>query len=266
MAAQAYGKWETCVNEHVVRAVVTRLVLQEQGPEAADQELQMQRRLHFSYLPAIYEKLAEYERQRSQYRSLPEFYPKLLGVFDELLNAQLDDGFYELGFDGTINSVTTDSQRPLVVILPTHEGSDCDSAGIGEYLEVSLERWWSEPEVLSDDEALDRDLSGRGLVVYGTMEGNSWLARHREEIPIQIERDGVVADSFYPGIDYRVVMAWRNPEDPTHGVVIYTAQYADDLIGIHSVYHGPTGYVIARGSKSVRSGNFRIRDGRYGFW
>ena len=48
-------------------------------------------------------------------------------------------------------------------------------------------------------------------------------------------------------------------------MVIYTAQRARDVIGINGVFHGPTDYVVARGSTVLQSGTYTAKTGRWVF-
>jgi hypothetical protein len=50
MKSMAYTNWETCVNEHIVRAVTARLILLNDGRDAYDAELAVQRAEGFFYI------------------------------------------------------------------------------------------------------------------------------------------------------------------------------------------------------------------------
>lgn len=78
MARQAYPSWKIAWNEHVVRAVVARLVLDRSGPDAAEGELARQEERGFRYVRALAARLAEYENARDRYPTLADFYPLLL--------------------------------------------------------------------------------------------------------------------------------------------------------------------------------------------
>jgi Domain of unknown function (DUF4932) len=78
-----YRTWEQVVNEHVIRAITSRLAYHQIGREAGEKELQEHKSAGFIYVEALYERLKEYEAQRSKYRTLDEFYPRLIDVFRE---------------------------------------------------------------------------------------------------------------------------------------------------------------------------------------
>ncbi|KGG81368.1 hypothetical protein Y919_01045 [Caloranaerobacter azorensis H53214] len=86
MEEQAYGDWETCVNEHIVRAVTSRLSYKVFGEKFAKEEIKRDKEEGcFLYIDKLYEKLIEYENNRDKYITFEEFYPELLKVFGELL-------------------------------------------------------------------------------------------------------------------------------------------------------------------------------------
>ncbi len=82
MAAQGYSRWETCADEHLVRARGVRLVARMQGPRAGDEALDRQLRLGFAYLPGLLVELERYERERDLFPTLADFCPELAAVLD----------------------------------------------------------------------------------------------------------------------------------------------------------------------------------------
>lgn len=81
MKELSYGTWITCLNEHIVRAVTTRLAYTESrfaGDSALAQELEA----GFIYTDEIMRKLEEYEENRDKYPDFIAFYPELLKALD----------------------------------------------------------------------------------------------------------------------------------------------------------------------------------------
>ncbi len=72
--------WPQCLKEHVVRAVTLRLIAREFGDAAAEEQLRFENDKNFPYLPAMVERLRDYENAREDYPTLADFYPKLLEV------------------------------------------------------------------------------------------------------------------------------------------------------------------------------------------
>ncbi|MBM3280417.1 MAG: DUF4932 domain-containing protein [Candidatus Handelsmanbacteria bacterium] len=82
MAATGYPTWESCVNEHLIRAITARLWRQAEGEEAGHRATQAELTRGFTYAPALYHLLAEYETHRAKYPSIAAFLPQLLAVFE----------------------------------------------------------------------------------------------------------------------------------------------------------------------------------------
>ena len=83
MQKMGYGSWYGCLNEHIVRAVTTRLAYREsikQGDWWLDYEL----RQGFDYVGILQEKLVEYETNRDVYPDFISFYPELLRTLEEI--------------------------------------------------------------------------------------------------------------------------------------------------------------------------------------
>jgi hypothetical protein len=257
MELQAYGEWETCVNEHIVRAVTSRLTSRELGEDQGAAALMNEKRLGFYYVEALSERLERYERERETYATFVDFYPELLAVFRELSERDLGPEFYTVPFTGTINDAF---RGTVVLVVPTAE-SDADAQNaIQDYVKKVRDQMFAESEILTDREALERDLSAVSVVAYGTPEGNLWTARVLATMPVKFIDDRIETDITLPGGDLRLISAWPNPQNPEKAVVIYTAQRARDVVGINSVFHGPTDFVVARGSEVLQSADYLKKD------
>lgn len=255
MTAMAYPNWEVAVNEHIIRAVTTRMVFIQEGQSQGDRVMQVEESRGFIYVPALAGRLEIYEAERDHYPDFASFYPRLLEAFDSLSRLDIVAEFGLDRFSGTINGVTENAPS-VVLIVPTAEADADAQAKIRDYVRRVQEALYPNTPILTDAEALRRDLSGDAIVVYGTLRGNLWLAEHADRLPLRIEADRIVADSVYPGNDLRLITAWPSPYNPARGMLIYTAQRAADVVGINGVFHGPTDYVIARGQESLREGYY----------
>jgi hypothetical protein len=85
MRRQAYGNWESTLNEHIVRAVTTRLAYLNYGAAEGDRARSHESGRGFVYLDALVEALERYESQRDRYPALRDFYPELLAALDRYL-------------------------------------------------------------------------------------------------------------------------------------------------------------------------------------
>ncbi len=93
LGENCYGDSLQCVKEHVVRAVMIRLIAREIGPEAAEEQLRFEDERRFPYLKPMLERLREYEILRKRYPSLADFYPELLAVLPASATARRRFGF-----------------------------------------------------------------------------------------------------------------------------------------------------------------------------
>jgi hypothetical protein len=264
MKKQAYPSWEICVNEHLVRAVTTRLAYREMGKEAAEKTLLYEKTKGFFYVEALCKQLEKYENERNKYQTFADFSPELINVFKKLAEMNLGDEFYSVPFTGTINAVVSD-KKSVVLIVPTNESRKAVQDRIHTYVKVIHDRFFKDSPILTDTEALKKNLSNNSIIVYGTTAGNLWLAKHIAELPVRIRPDQIVTESTYSGTNLRFISAWPNPQNPQKGLVIYTAQQAEDVIDINSVFHGPTDYVVAKGTEILKPADYDKQGKRWTF-
>jgi len=88
MKNQGYPGWWTCVTEHIVRLGEIRIAYLLDDPVRADRlRKNYVENRKFIYLPALEEKIIEYEQNRDRYKSFGDFFPELLqkfAMFDSL--------------------------------------------------------------------------------------------------------------------------------------------------------------------------------------
>jgi hypothetical protein len=262
MSGQAYDNWQTCVNEHFVRAVTIRLTRREIGFAAGERALYSEKDRGFSYVQALCNSLAGYEEQRDLYPTFVDFYPELVKVFRVLSEKGLGQDFYSVPFEGTINAVVAD-RTSVVLVVPTNEKDKQVQKKIHSFVENIRKRFYKDIPILMDKEALKKDLSENSVVAYGTTDGNLFIAKHITAMPIRVEYNKVVAEKVYNGTNLRFISAWPNPSNPGKGMVFYTAQRPEDVLNINSIFHGPTDYVIARGAKNLKSGDYIKKTGTW---
>ncbi|MEQ1918871.1 MAG: DUF4932 domain-containing protein [Elusimicrobiota bacterium] len=76
-----YGAWEQCVKENIVRAVTARLLARRVSDKAARRFLHDGDQDLYPKMPALIEKLKEYEGDRARWPTLDAFLPRLFEVF-----------------------------------------------------------------------------------------------------------------------------------------------------------------------------------------
>lgn len=112
MAEQAYGHWQTMLNESLVRAVGLRYA-RAHGSDAAALERQARWEQHrgFVWIEELDSLLGEYEARRGRYDALAEFSPKLREFYT--------------GLAGRIDSVAAayEARRPQLVSSSVADGS-----------------------------------------------------------------------------------------------------------------------------------------------
>jgi hypothetical protein len=161
-----------------------------------------------------------------------------------------------------INSFFSDKES-IVMILPSHEANGDKQEQIHVYGKKVF-RFIEGSSIFTDEEALKKDLSQNSVIVYGTPEGNLWLSKFISEIPVKLEKDRITLQKkVYSGNDLRLISLWINPENKKRAVLIYTAQKADDIIGINRVPAGQTQFVIAKNKQILKTGFYKRENSRW---
>lgn len=84
MSRQAYGNWQTMINESLVRAAVICYMLDKKyAPEEIKNELSEQIQRNFRWMPELVRLLRTYEKEQSRYGSLEKFYPHIINFFSD---------------------------------------------------------------------------------------------------------------------------------------------------------------------------------------
>ena len=264
MASHYYGNWVTCVNEHIVRAVTTRMAYINSGDSVGDRVMQTEVDRGFVYIGALTDKLKEYENNRDRYPTFADFYPTLLTAFEPFLHIDVVRKFKLDEFRGTIDGVTN-NVTDVVLIAPTAESDSAAQRAIQDYVRKVRDAVFKGDEIIADTTALKENLSQSTLILYGTMQGNLWLAAHASDFPFTVTSDRIVADSTYTGDSLRLITAWLHPDNKARGILIYTATRPEYVSGINSVFHGNTDYVIARGTSVIQTDNYDRADSPWRF-
>lgn len=73
--------WLHGLREHLVRAVMLRLIAADSGEKEAEKRLKLEEFSAAPYLKAFVERLREYETSRADYPTVSDFYPRLVEAF-----------------------------------------------------------------------------------------------------------------------------------------------------------------------------------------
>ncbi len=89
MQRQAYGTWQTIINESIVRAAVICYMLDKNYPhEEVQAELIEQVQRNFRWMPELVQVLRQYEMEQDKYQTLENFYPHIIFFFEDYVEAE----------------------------------------------------------------------------------------------------------------------------------------------------------------------------------
>ena len=220
MRAQAYPTWDIALNEMVVRAV-TVAYTRERKPALAAMAQRDELRRGFLWTRELADLLAS--RHHMDVAAIRELLPLLVAR-----------GVPDLPFMGPIDAALHDP----AMLLPA-------DPALAAYVREIHDRFFP-------GAPLAATLPPRGnAIAYGTIDHTGLVvaADHVE-----------IAGKRIAGEHLVVIAAWPRDVDRAHGIAIYSAASPADLIGINSVRHGPTDWLVAHkiptGFEVIDSGDF----------
>lgn len=242
MARQAYKNWMICINEHIVRAVNIRLTEKYIGKEEADLILKNELNNYFVYIEPLLAKLKEYEdKLKIENITFSDYVPDLLQVFDSISKTNYET-FSDISFSGPINNVF--QANKITMIYPTNDVNNGQLEKTKKYVEAVHDRFFKQGLLIPDTVALKTDLSGCGLIVYGTIESNLFLKEQESQLPFKIKDNTIIIDQTYSEPGLRFITCLPNPQNKKLGMVVYTAVSDKDIPEINNVFHGPEDYIL----------------------
>jgi hypothetical protein len=182
MQRLGYRDWRTVVNEHVIRAVTSRLAALHLGEEPGKMAVLRERAEGFAYVDPLATALVAYEAQRDRYRTFREYYPQLLRVVADLSVRDLGPDFFRHPFVGPLSAVGNDSS--LLIVLPTAEPDTAAQRELHDYVREMAARFFEQAAIVDDTAALRMDRGRREVILYGTPSGNALLASIMNRLPI----------------------------------------------------------------------------------
>jgi hypothetical protein len=81
---QGPAGWLHMVDEHVIRAITSRLAAITEGEASGLAELAMEKKDGFALIGPVYETLLEYEKDRARYPTIRHFYPRIVETLSKL--------------------------------------------------------------------------------------------------------------------------------------------------------------------------------------
>ncbi|MFO0985051.1 MAG: hypothetical protein U1E76_25530 [Planctomycetota bacterium] len=148
---------------------------------------------------------------------------------------------------GSLNDVL--AHRDAVLVVEKH-------AGIERFVAAIRKQFFPRGRSLDGEAALHGNLAGTSIVFYGTPD-NPWLKAHAARLPFQLGKHSIdLAGRHFEGDHLRLICAIKNPHDVSHTAALYIALDPADVININSVFHGPSGWVVADGPRVLAAGDF----------
>jgi uncharacterized protein DUF4932 len=81
---QGPAGWLHMVDEHVIRAITSRLAALHMSEAAGREALSLEKRDGFALVGPVYETLLEYEKDRARYPTIRDFYPRIVETLTRL--------------------------------------------------------------------------------------------------------------------------------------------------------------------------------------
>jgi hypothetical protein len=238
MRAQAYGNWQTMVNESGVRAIVVNYMREKHGDAAGARQARGEHRQYFLWINELAEVMRQLAKERAANASydLEAHMPKIVAFFDQLAKSYAN-GLPPMPFRGPLDAV---HQRDPVWVLP----ANAQVAGYARMIHTQLKK--TSPLVPATATTL-REQKGNDLVVYGTPTDNPVIEAVARTARWKIGKDSIVlGDKTFTGPGLVLIACWYVRESPSHGVAVYAAPDAASLVGINNVRHGPNDWLVAR--------------------
>jgi hypothetical protein len=249
------ASWEECARKEAAFAAATRLLALAGDKASADEWPVKYARVGMPHLAPLVERLKEYEASPRRGRTLADFVPRLLDVFDALASSGPAAPPFSLGIKAALADAA-----PCVLVLPARRGPELNAA-----LAVFRRDKRLCDEELTGEEALARGLAGRAVVAVGSAGENAWLARRWGDLrlPARLDdgvlrldpRPGEARGTSYGG-EIGFVSVARNPDDAARPVLLFTAAESSRVPALLAGFPESADYEIRDGTASVKSGQY----------
>lgn len=250
-AGRCAEAWPECARKQAAFAAGTRMLALAGDTAAADEWPVKYARVGMPHIAALLGPLKGYEARKRG--TLGDYATTLADAYDALAST----GAVTTPFTQGVAAALADGS-PCVLIAPKDPAPALNDA---------LKRFRREKrlcdEELTPEQALERKISGRGVVAIGALGENGWLAKRWAELqlPARLEagrlrmdpRPGEKDATTYPGRIGFVSVA-RNPDDAARPVLLFTAEDPALVPGLLSAFSETDDYEIRDGDKTVKRG------------
>lgn len=269
MKAQAYQSWQSVVKEHLTEAIACRMAALKFGEDAAELNyVKPQKGKRWIYLNPLLKALKYYEVNRQIYSTLDSFMPKIIEAFKNIKQSDIDRWVAETEAlrKPDVKAIPTvgaiyDTKNILIIVSSNETDRQADQR-LKDFINKCKGRVnpLKDAKIVADTTALNMDLTGYNLSVWGTPKGNKFLQKHLPQIPIVVDDDKIVGESVYEGTGYGLLIGWVNPFNPEKVMAVYTGQNPADLIDFNKIMNGSGNYHIFKNFITIKQSNF-IRNG-----
>lgn len=261
MEKQAYGSWWVTVVEHFVRGCDIRLSELYFNNNNAN-ILQGQKSQGFIFITSVYEGIMKYEKAHNEEgMTYATFFPTLAQYFVDKTAISKEELNNLQKFQGPINSVFADDD--ILIIYPDPIRVEGVQENIIPTVEFLSDKGY---ESVTDQMALEMDLSKRNLCIFGAWGNNLILEKFSKNMPFEIHPDKIIADKSYKGSKLRIALCLPNPLNPRKGLSIYTAQTKVAMKNSNAIFHGPEDWYVSNSSLEIlASGYFKNKDKNWSF-
>ncbi|MCS7365197.1 MAG: DUF4932 domain-containing protein [archaeon GB-1867-035] len=254
-----YTRWETVVNETVIRACSIR-IMKEQS--LWDRVLSREESRGFVFIRPVFELLAEYEINRDRYRTFEDFYPRIVNLFNTLtyvLRALEKLKKYTFRGPMGVTLLFKDYLEKLTIITPSRIKDEKLKKRLHDHImhikSLIESRFKTNVQAIRDVDALNSDLSNRALMIFGTPYSNLLLAKLMPKLPFIISGDTIkLGEKTYKGKDLALITLFYNPWNKQLPMLIYTGTRDENIFDLPLVQEGD--FAVYRRDKLIIQGRY----------
>jgi len=258
MERQAYTTARTLGNESLVRAVTALYLKDTKGPDRAAAFVRDEAYRSFFWVRDLSVLLEQYRQTSGMHPDLEILFPRIASFFEGVVRDYRAHGLPRLPFRGPINNVMSDDD---IVLVGPKAGSNTQA--LGRYIIDFQKAAFPSAPIREATASLWAGLTGRGVILYGSPTSNLLVDDILKRNGWRVSSEEIfVADKHFLGPDLILIACQPNPGDGYRGVLLYTSARDEDLVGVNSVFHGPTDWVVAKRMmdgkfETIAKGNFQ---------
>ncbi|BDD06646.1 DUF4932 domain-containing protein [Aureibacter tunicatorum] len=130
-----------------------------------------------------------------------------------------------------------------------------------EYIVDLRNKFFSDTEIVSGEEALEKDLSDYNILTYGNAKNNAYISSIAEKLPFKmLANGGFVADRVYDDDDIVLTSSWVNPDNKSKSLKIVYSANKENFIESETVARDGVHFHIMKDLIPLRSGNYKPYD------